>query len=54
MVIDPLKAGIGLQAFLEVTLERSVTMVGERFIETVSRMPEVIECHTVAGDFDFC
>ncbi len=53
VVIDPRKAGIGLQAFLEVTLERSVTMVGERFIETVSRMPEVIECHTVAGDFDF-
>ncbi|SIQ73441.1 transcriptional regulator, AsnC family [Rhizobium sp. RU20A] len=53
VVIDPRKAGIGLQAFLEVTLERSEKRVGERFIEAIARMPEVVECHTVAGDFDF-
>lgn len=35
------------------TLERTAPRVGERFIDFVRRMPEVIECHTVAGDFDF-
>ncbi|NVD37439.1 Lrp/AsnC family transcriptional regulator [Ensifer sp. HO-A22] len=53
VVVDPKAAGVGFQAFLEVTLERTASKVGQRFIELVSRMPEVVECHTVAGDFDF-
>lgn len=53
IVVDPRAAGIGFQAFVEVTLERTASKVGQRFIELVSRMPEVVECHTVAGDFDF-
>ncbi|OJF90542.1 Lrp/AsnC family transcriptional regulator [Pararhizobium antarcticum] len=53
VLVDPKAAGLGFQAFLEVTLERTVTKVAQRFIEQVSRMPEVVECHTVAGDFDF-
>ncbi len=53
VIVDPKAAGLGLQAFLEVTLERTVTKVAQRFIDQVSRMPEVLECHTVAGDFDF-
>ncbi|ANK74557.1 Lrp/AsnC family transcriptional regulator [Ensifer sp. ENS07] len=53
VVVDPKAAGIGFQAFVEVTLERTASKVGQRFIELVSRMPEVVECHTVAGDFDF-
>lgn len=52
-MVDPKAAGVGFQAFLEVTLERTASKVGQRFIELVSRMPEVVECHTVAGDFDF-
>ncbi|OCP07504.1 MULTISPECIES: Lrp/AsnC family transcriptional regulator [unclassified Ensifer] len=53
VVVDPKAAGIGFQAFVEVTLERTASKVGHRFIEMVARMPEVVECHTVAGDFDF-
>ena len=53
VIVDPRAAGIGFQAFLEVTLERTAPKVGERFIDLVRRMPEVVECHTVAGDFDF-
>ena len=53
VVVDPKAAGIGFQAFVEVTLERTASKVGHRFIELISRMPEVVECHTVAGDFDF-
>jgi Lrp/AsnC family leucine-responsive transcriptional regulator len=53
VIVDPRAAGIGFQAFVEVTLERTTPRVGERFIDLVRRMPEVVECHTVAGDFDF-
>ncbi|AUX74903.1 MULTISPECIES: Lrp/AsnC family transcriptional regulator [Sinorhizobium] len=53
VVVDPKALGIGFHAFVEVTLERTASKVGQRFIELVSRIPEVVECHTVAGDFDF-
>jgi Lrp/AsnC family leucine-responsive transcriptional regulator len=53
VLVDPKLVGIGFRAFLEVTLERTVTKVAQRFVDVVSRMPEVLECHTVAGDFDF-
>ncbi|HXV31635.1 MAG TPA: Lrp/AsnC family transcriptional regulator [Sinorhizobium sp.] len=53
VVVDPKAVGVGFQAFVEVTLERTGSKVGQRFIELVSRLPEVVECHTVAGDFDF-
>lgn len=45
--------GIGLQAYLEVTLDRTASNVGERFLALIDTMPEVVECHTVAGTFDF-
>lgn len=53
VVVDPMALGAGFQAFVEVTLERTGSNIGQRFIQLVSRMPEVVECHTVAGDFDF-
>lgn len=53
IVIDPLKVGLGLQAFVEITLDRTTPQVGERFIEHVGKLAEVVEIHAVAGDFDF-
>ncbi len=53
IVIDPPKVGLGLQAFVEITLDRTTPQVGERFIEHVGKLAEVIEIHAVAGDFDF-
>ncbi|MDO9417795.1 Lrp/AsnC family transcriptional regulator [Pararhizobium sp.] len=53
VLVDSRLVGIGFQAFLEVTLERTVTRFAQGFVDAVSRMPEVLECHTVAGDFDF-
>lgn len=53
VVIDPGKVGLGLQAFVEITLDRTTPQVGERFIEHVGKLPEVVEIHAVAGDFDF-
>jgi Lrp/AsnC family transcriptional regulator, leucine-responsive regulatory protein len=53
IVIDPRKVGLGLQAFVEITLDRTTPQVGERFIEHVGKLAEVVEIHAVAGGFDF-
>lgn len=53
VVIDAPKVGLGLQAFVEITLDRTTPQVGERFIEHVGKLDEVVEIHAVAGDFDF-
>ncbi|MCJ8237235.1 Lrp/AsnC family transcriptional regulator [Peteryoungia algae] len=53
IVIDPPKVGLGLQAFVEITLDRTTPQVGERFIEHVGKLAQVVEIHAVAGDFDF-
>lgn len=53
VIIDAPKVGLGLQAFIEITLDRTTPQVGERFIEHVRKLQEVIEIHAVAGDFDF-
>lgn len=53
VVIDPQSVGLGLQAYVEITLDRTTPQVGERFITVVKRMVEVVEIHAVAGDFDF-
>lgn len=53
IVIEPARVGLGLQAFVEITLDRTTPQVGERFIAHVSKLVEVVEIHAVAGDFDF-
>jgi Lrp/AsnC family leucine-responsive transcriptional regulator len=53
IVIEPSKVGLGLQAFVEITLDRTTPQVGERFIAHVGSLAEVVEIHAVAGDFDF-
>lgn len=53
VIIDPVRVGLGLQAYVEITLDRTTPQVGERFIQLVGRLPEVVEIHAVAGDFDF-
>lgn len=53
IIIDAPRVGLGLQAFVEITLDRTTPQVGERFIEHVGKLAEVVEIHAVAGDFDF-
>jgi Lrp/AsnC family leucine-responsive transcriptional regulator len=53
VIIDAARVGLGLQAYVEVTLDRTTPQVGDRFIQMVGRLPEVVEIHAVAGDFDF-
>lgn len=45
--------GRGLLVFIEVKLDRTTPDVFERFADAVARAPEVLECHMVAGGFDY-
>lgn len=51
--LAPAKLDAGLIAFIEVSLDRTTTDVFERFREATRAIPEVLECHMVAGGFDY-
>lgn len=51
--IDPAKVGRGLLIFVEVLLDRTTGDVFDAFAAAVRRQPEVLECHMVAGGFDY-
>src|SRR3954465_885884 len=52
-MLDPVKLGRGLLVFVEVSLDKTTPDVFERFAAAVRRSPEVMECHMVAGGFDY-
>ena len=47
------QVGHDLLIFVEVLLDRTTGDVFEAFAEAVRRQPEVLECHMVAGGFDY-
>lgn len=47
------KLGLGMQAFIQITLDRTTADVFDHFRESVVEIPEVAECHMVAGGFDY-
>jgi len=51
--IDPTKLGSQLVVFVEITLSRTSPDAFAEFGEAVKATPEILECHLVAGDFDF-
>jgi Lrp/AsnC family transcriptional regulator, leucine-responsive regulatory protein len=51
--LDPHRLGLELLVFVEVTLDKTTPDVFEKFAAAVRRAPEVLECHMVAGGFDY-
>jgi Lrp/AsnC family leucine-responsive transcriptional regulator len=51
--LNPAKLGLGLLVFVEVTLDQTSTAAFDEFAAAVMRTPEVLECHMVAGGFDY-
>ena len=47
------KVDRALLIFVEVMLERTTGEVFEDFAKAVRRAPEILECHMVAGGFDY-
>ncbi len=51
--LDPERLGWGVTAFVQVTLERHDTALGERFEQAVRALPEIVACHNVSGAYDY-
>jgi Lrp/AsnC family leucine-responsive transcriptional regulator len=51
--LNPLKLGAGMLVFVEVLLDRTTANVFEQFKAAVQVRPEIMECHMVAGGFDY-
>jgi Lrp/AsnC family transcriptional regulator, leucine-responsive regulatory protein len=51
--LAPEKLNAGLYIFIEVKLDRTTQDVFEVFKKAVRAQPEIVECHMVAGGFDY-
>ena len=51
--LNPNKLGAGLLVFIEILLDRTVHDVMDNFRAAVQVRDEILECHLVAGGFDY-
>jgi len=51
--LNPAKLGAAMLVFIEVLLDRTVQDVMDNFKAAVQARPEILECHLVAGGFDY-
>jgi len=53
-LLDPAKLGLGLQAFVRVSLEKRGGSTNlSSFMEAVQRWPEVVNCYAMTGEMDY-
>lgn len=52
-LLDPARLDAGLLVFVEVVLDRTTPEAFDDFRRVIAAMPEVMECHMVAGGFDY-
>lgn len=52
-LLDPALVGRALLIFVEVRLSHTTQTDFEAFAQAVARAPEILECHMVAGGFDY-
>ena len=52
-LLEPAKIGLGLQAFVRVSLEKRGGGHLESFMEAVQRWPEVVNCYAMTGEMDY-
>lgn len=51
--LNPERIGLGMLIFVEVSLHRTTPDVFDLFANAVRKAPQVLECHMVAGGFDY-
>ncbi|WP_343629463.1 Lrp/AsnC ligand binding domain-containing protein [Roseateles sp.] len=51
--LNPAKLGAQMLVFIEILLDRTVHDVMDNFRAAVQSRPEILECHLVAGGFDY-
>ncbi|KVL32612.1 AsnC family transcriptional regulator [Burkholderia territorii] len=52
-LLNPAAAELRFTAFVRVTLERQDKTTVERFAREMAQAPEVLECHLMAGSYDY-
>ena len=52
-ILDPELVNAGLLVFVEIDLSRNSPNAFRRFREEAQRLPEILECHLVSGNFDY-
>ncbi len=52
-LLSPERLGRALLLFVEVKLERTTPDVFDAFAAAIRRTPDVLECHLIAGGFDY-
>ncbi|WP_404405825.1 Lrp/AsnC ligand binding domain-containing protein [Pelagibacterium halotolerans] len=51
--VDPKSVGLELLVLVEVSLDKTTPDAFDKFAKAVRKVPEVLECHMVAGGFDY-
>jgi len=51
--LDPKLLNLGLLVFVEISLLRTSPDVFAEFREAVMKLPQLLECHLVSGNFDY-
>ncbi|SIO28219.1 transcriptional regulator, AsnC family [Burkholderia sp. GAS332] len=51
--LDPASLGLGVVAFIQVTMERGHIRDLSKFIKLVGDLPQVLECFSVTGEIDY-
>ncbi len=52
-LLNPAKVKRGLMVICYVSLKEHNKNAGTKFIKSIMEMPEVIECYSISGEFDF-
>ena len=51
--LDADRLGLGVTAFVHITMDRGQFKEVQKFQRNVGKMPQVLECYAVTGDFDY-
>jgi len=52
-IVDREKAGYDLLCFIHISLQMHQVAQVEKFREATRKMPEVLECHHITGEYDY-
>ena len=52
-LLNPLKVGLTVSVFIQVTLEKQVEKQLDSFEQAIRKRPEVMECYLMTGDADY-
>jgi Lrp/AsnC family transcriptional regulator, leucine-responsive regulatory protein len=52
-LLDPIKVGLRVSVFIQVTLEKQIEASLEKFESAIRDRPEVMECYLMTGDADY-